>query len=80
MSVAADLQSLSLTQENGQPQANAPVYQQNGKSVPTAVPGRVASLRKNPFPGCLCALKQTFDTSSLLSVGTPALPTVPSEW
>lgn len=39
LSEAADLQSLSLLQEHGQSQANAPVYQQNGKPVPTAVPG-----------------------------------------
>lgn len=51
LSEAADLQSLSLLQENGQSQANAPVYQQNGKPIPTAVPGRVASLGKShSFP------------------------------
>lgn len=54
LSEATDLQSLSLLQENGQSQANAPVYQQNGKPIPTAVPGQVASLGKShSFP---CAL------------------------
>jgi hypothetical protein len=33
VSKASDPQSLSLMQENRQSQANAPVYQQNGKSV-----------------------------------------------
>lgn len=37
VSMAADLHSISLMQENGQSQANAPVYQQNGKPVPAAV-------------------------------------------
>lgn len=45
--------------------------------------GRVASLREEPFPCILGALKQAFDRSFLLSIAALALATAPEglwEW